>query len=97
MADMRIRVFELIATEIAEEKLGTRGISTGEARQTLNNYYETKPNPRGHGGDRRRIFLVGLTDGGRALTLVVQETIDPATWMIVTGWVATKEERESID
>jgi hypothetical protein len=96
MAEMRIRVFELLATEVAEEKMGARGISTGEARQTLNNYYETKPNRRNHGGERRRIFLIGLTDGGRALTLVVQETIDPATWMIVTGWVATKEERENL-
>ena len=31
--------------------------------------------------------------GGRALTLVIERTIDPTTWLIVTGWNATEVER----
>jgi hypothetical protein len=97
MGDMRRRVSKLLTTEVSERKLGARGISTGEADQIVNNHYETKPNPRGRGGERKRIFVFGSTDGGRVLTLVVEETIDPTTWMIVTGWVATKQEREILD
>ena len=41
----------------------------------------------------RRRFLIGMTDGGRALTLVVEQTIDPTTWLVVTGWSATLGER----
>jgi hypothetical protein len=94
MGDMRRRVSKLLTTEVSERKLGDRGISTGEADQIVNNHYETKPNPRGHGGERRRIYLIGFTDGGRAVTLVIEETPDPTTWMIVTGWAANKRERE---
>jgi hypothetical protein len=34
-----------------------------------------------------------LTDGGRVLTLVIERTRDPTTWLIVTGWGATDAER----
>jgi hypothetical protein len=27
------------------------------------------------------------------LTLVIEETVDPTTWLIVTGWSATEAER----
>ena len=94
MGDMRRRISKLLTTEVSGRKLGARGISTGEADQIVNNHYETKNNPRGHGGERRRIFLIGFTDGGRALTLVVEETHDPITWLVVTGWVASEQERE---
>lgn len=94
MAEMRIWISEFVTTELSERKLGARGISTGEADQILNNHYETKCNPRGDGGERRRIFVIGFTDGDRALTLVVEETLDPTIWLIVTGWVASRQERE---
>ena len=37
--------------------------------------------------------MIGRTNGGRALTLVIERTIDPTTWLIVTGWNATEVER----
>jgi len=37
--------------------------------------------------------LLGVTDGGRALTIVVERTVDPTTWLIVTGWNSTAVER----
>lgn len=30
--------------------------------------------------------MIGRTDGGRALTLVIEQTADPTTWLIATGW-----------
>jgi uncharacterized DUF497 family protein len=94
MAEMPVRVIKLMASDMAERKLGARGISVGEARQIIHNHYETKRNPRSHDGTKRRIYLIGFTDGGRALTLVIEETFDPGDWKIVTGWVATRRERE---
>ena len=37
--------------------------------------------------------MIGTTDGGRILTLVIERTIDAATWLIVTGWSSTDAER----
>jgi hypothetical protein len=38
--------------------------------------------------------MVGRTDGGRSLTLVIEQTVDPMTWLTVTGWEATERERK---
>jgi hypothetical protein len=38
-------------------------------------------------------LLIGETDGARALTLVVERTVEPTTWLVVTGWNATAAER----
>lgn len=38
-------------------------------------------------------MLVGATAGGRRLTLVVEATLDPGTWLIVTGWESSPAER----
>lgn len=72
-------------------KLAARDISTGEAEQLLRNAHVTVRNPQDAQGNRR--LLVGRTDGGRVLTLVVEATIDPTTWLLVTGWNATEVER----
>jgi uncharacterized DUF497 family protein len=85
-------IHELLVTEAGIDKLGTRNISTDEAVQLLRNKHVTARNPRGPDGERRRL-LVGRTDGGRVLTLVVERTSDPTTWLIVTGWEATARER----
>lgn len=66
-------------------KRGARGISIDEAQQVPRNPHVIVRNPvRCRGGatsaDRR-------TDGGRGpLTLVIGPTIDPTTWLLVTGW-----------
>lgn len=91
MAD-EIRV--LLIDETVVEKLGARGISDGEARQVLRNDNAIGPNPRG--GEERRL-LVGLTDGGRMLTLVVERTLEPGTWIVVTGWNSTKSQRTILE
>lgn len=93
MADV---IYELIATEAARIKLGARRISTAEAEQLPRNRHAVLRNRRHARDSGERRLLVGQTDGGRALTLVIERTIDPTTWLIVTGWTATVRERRII-
>lgn len=86
-------VHELLATEVALTKLGARTISADEAGQLPRNRHVIVRNPHGGGDPDRRRLMVGTTDGGRVLTLVIERTIDPTTWLIVTGWSATDAER----
>lgn len=90
MAEM---IAQLLATDAARVKLGARGISTAEAEQLPRNLHATMRNPRAGGQEGDRLLLIGRTDGGRALTLVLERTIDPTSWLIVTGWEATDRER----
>lgn len=83
-------VHELVATERALDKLGARGISPDEAAQLPRNRYVVVRNPRDPG---RRRFVTGSSDGGRVLTFVIERTMEPTTWLIVTGWDATDAER----
>ena len=98
-AKRRERIHELLTTDTAAEKLGARGITTDETQQLVDNRYKILRN-RGRGRTDRELharrLLIGATDGGRVLTLVVEQTIDPTTWLIVTGWVATASERRMI-
>jgi hypothetical protein len=78
-------VHQLLATDAALDKLGARAIAGAEAEQWPRNRYVTVSNPR-RGGDRgTRRLLIGQTNGGRVLTLVIETTVDPTTWLIVTG------------
>jgi hypothetical protein len=89
MADV---VHELLATEAALDKLGARDISADEASQLPRNEHVTVRNSRGAPSEQRRL-MVGRTDGGRILTLVMERTTEPTTWLIVTGWSSTEAER----
>jgi uncharacterized DUF497 family protein len=89
MADV---VHELLATEAALDKLGARDISADEAAQLPRNEHVTAQDPRGGDSEKRRL-LIGRTDGGRILTLVIERTIEPTTWLMVTGWLSTETER----
>ncbi len=85
------------ATEAAPAKLGARGISEAEAEQLLNNAYVIAKSLSGRAARRQpkaRRALIGLTDGGRALTLVIEETLEPSSWLIITGWDSTERERK---
>jgi hypothetical protein len=87
-------VHELVATERALDELGGRSISIEGAAQLPRNAHVIVDNPRG-GGQRR--LLIGATDGGRALTLVIEQTVDLTTWVILTGWSATETERRILN
>jgi hypothetical protein len=86
-------VSALLATAAAVEKLGARGISTKEAEQLQQNRHVVAPNRRRAHRDTQRRLLIGRTDGGRVLTLVIERTLDPTTWLIVTAWPAADIER----
>lgn len=85
-------VAELLATEAALDKLGARGIATDVARQVPRNSHVVVRNPHEDTPGKRRL-LIGRTDGGRSLTLVIERTADPTTWLIVTGWDSSPRER----
>ncbi len=86
-------VRELLVTEVGLAKLGARGISAEDAEQLLRNQHVTARNPHAGGTADSRRLLIGRTSGGRVLTLVIERTVDPTTWLIVTGWNATDVER----
>ena len=68
--------------------------------ERLDNRYVILRNPgrgRRRGQRPARRLIIGRTDGGRALTLVVERTREPTTWLIVTGWEATARERKILD
>lgn len=85
-------IAELLTTEVAIDKLGVRGITTDEARQVPRNNHVVVRNPHEETPGKRRL-LIGRTDGGRSVTLVIERTIDPTTWLIVTGWDSSMRER----
>lgn len=90
------RVSELLVTEVAVDKLGARGISVHEAERMIWNRYLVLKNRRGSTArpqrDVRRV-LIGQTDSGRGLTLVIEQTIEPTAWLLITGWESTTTER----
>jgi len=90
----------LLATEAALDKLGARSISVVEAEQTIWNRHVIVRNRRGSTERRQpdtRRLIVGQSDGNRALTLVIEETMEPTTWPLVTGWVSTPAERKILE
>jgi hypothetical protein len=89
-------VHELVITEVGLAKLARRQISASEAAQIVRNRHAIVRNPRAGGDPGRRRLLIGTTDGGRVLTFVVEQTMEPTTWLIVTGWSATPVERRII-
>jgi uncharacterized DUF497 family protein len=86
-------IAELLVTEAAVDKLGARSITTHDVRQIPRNAHVIVRNPNKTSPGKRRL-LIGLTDGGRALTLVIEQTVDPTTWLIVTGWDSSPRERK---
>lgn len=80
------RVFSLVFIDASLAKLGARGITAAEARQLLHNRHEMRPNSGRRSGKSGRARLIGQTNGGRRLTLVLEPTLDPTTWLTVTGW-----------
>jgi uncharacterized DUF497 family protein len=89
-------VNQLLATEAALDKLGARGISTAEAERTLWNRHVVVKNRRGRperGQREARRLLIGQSNANRVLTLVIEETVESTTWLLVTGWDSTLAER----
>lgn len=83
----------LVISELAETKLSRRAISRYEVAQMRRNglYATRNPHPRVEGSR----LVVGQTDGGRFITLILQpDAVDPAIWHVMTGWTSTARERK---
>lgn len=85
-------IAELLITDVAIDKLGARDITVFEAHQIPRNGHVIVRNPSQEPPGKRRL-LIGRTNGDRALTLVIERTVDPTTWLIVTGWDSSPAER----
>lgn len=85
------RIAELLITLAAIDKLGARGISVAEVVEVPWNG-PTMIRRRTHTANRR--LLVGRTNGGRYLTMVIEATEEPTTWLVITGWDASDRERK---
>ncbi|MGH2866994.1 MAG: hypothetical protein ACRDNK_05420 [Solirubrobacteraceae bacterium] len=92
---MRTLISELVFTLTAISKLAARGISTDEVLDLPWNRYRVVPNP--HGPDPERRFLIGQTNAGRVLTVVIAPTDEATTWLVITGWEATLTQRRLLD
>ena len=91
------RVHQLLVTDVALDKLGARQIAAVDAEQLLRNPHVIVRNPRSPADPGKRRLLIGRTNGGRALTLVIELTADPESWLIVTGWSSTAPERTMLE
>jgi hypothetical protein len=93
-------VRELLATEVALAKLDRREITRHEAEQLLRNRHGIMANLRGDPSrpqrENRRL-VIGRTDGGRPLTLVIEAALEPTTWMLVTDGHSTAAERRILE
>jgi hypothetical protein len=93
-------ISQLLATRAALEKLGARRIAVAEAEQTIWNRHAIVKNRRGTSERRQpksRRLLIGSSDANRALTLVIEETVEPTTWLLITGWDSTPAERRIVE
>lgn len=72
------------------EHLARHGIVPEEVEQITGNEYVTARNRR---DSQNRICMIGRTDGGRMLTVVLEATYDDGIWRPITGWNATSAER----
>ncbi len=90
---MSDEVIELLLTEAALDKLGARNISAEEASQLLRNAHVLVRKPRAPAPGRRRL-LIGRRDGWRCLTVVIEKTVEPTTWLGITGLESTEVERK---
>jgi uncharacterized DUF497 family protein len=92
---MRDAISELLVPPEVVDKLGAHGISELEVEQVRARRSLLMRDARAPLGLDRRL-LIGTTEGARALTLVVEPTADPTTWVVVTGWEAESHERKML-
>jgi uncharacterized DUF497 family protein len=78
--------------EVNAEHIAEHGISDIEVDQMLSNAHIVVPN-RGH---EPRMFLLGRSNGGRALTVVIEPTRMEGTWRPITAWDADASEERRL-
>jgi uncharacterized DUF497 family protein len=87
-----VLIAELYVFDFVVEKIARRGIRKEEVEQVRHNEVVFTRNPRSRTPDSR--FMIGPTDGGRLLTVViVPDAFDDGTWFVKTAWDASRGER----
>jgi hypothetical protein len=93
----RDAVHRLLASDVALDKLGARGISAEEAEQLPRNRHHKVRNPREAGEPGKRRLLIGLTDGGRRPDARDRADGRSHDLVIITGWESTVAERKILE
>jgi uncharacterized DUF497 family protein len=89
-----IRIAELEFDDYNEDKLSAHGVTAQEVVQLLENMFTVRLNKRSGIGERQ---LIGRTNGGRVLTVVLAPTAVADRWRPITGWDSTSSERRALD
>jgi hypothetical protein len=88
-----MRVVELEFDDYNEEELGRHRITPREVMQILSNRYTFRRNRKERSGT---LQLIGETDGGRTLTVILVETPVDGRWRPITGWDSSPGERRAL-
>jgi uncharacterized protein DUF4258 len=89
-----VLIARLLFNDVAQEKLGRRCIEPEEIRQLRRNGPVIRRNPRPR--TRGSKLMVGETDGGRVLVVVIEPgASNRAVWEVRTAWVASRHERKA--
>ncbi len=86
----RIAIYFLEFDDENTGHVARHGVAPEEIEQITGNDYVTARNT--HDPDNR-IRMIGRTDGGRVLTVVLEATRDDVVWRPVTAWDSKPEER----
>jgi uncharacterized DUF497 family protein len=89
-----VRIAEVEFDDYNEGELAAHGVSAHEVMQLLENVFTVRRNKRSGAGERQ---LIGRTNGGRVLTVVLAPTAISDRWRPVTGWDSTASERRALD
>ena len=88
-----IRIAELELDDYNIEELAKHQIRAQEVLQLLENVFTVRRNKKRRSGQRQ---LIGRTNAGRRLTIILAETLVEGRWRPVTGWESTDEERRAL-
>jgi hypothetical protein len=88
-----VRIVELEFDDYNEEELAKHRIVPREIIEIFENPYTVRRNKKTGSGDRQ---VIGRTNGGRFLTIILAATVVPGRWRPVTGWPSTRGERSAL-
>lgn len=74
------------------EHIAEHGITDLEVDQLLSNAHLIVPKRK----RSRRMLLIGRTNGGRVLTVVIERTRHSGTWRPITAWNAASHELKAL-
>lgn len=89
----RIRIAELEWDEDNEAEIAAHGVRPAEVEQILGNRHVVRRNKKRRSGVYK---LIGFTDGGRILTVILGETWTPDRYRPITAWDSTRGERKAL-